>query len=352
MEYTGTTEATGALPVTLTINIDSLILAVFPLGRRVGKTTYPATHTVELSRLAVVSAQGEASDRDRIPEVYRPGERIVRQRFQNRTCTVIEFGQRPGDVYLRVGQVLPGISLSTSDPAVAIFRFPLVLENPLQLLAHEPRWKEPDGKDRLKNAVTAMIEQNLTSVLYGVKIQLWSNPDVRTVAEMFHRPLNDHLSSWGLRAECLPASRRFPARLYQVALQLRAAERCLLDADTVEQGRMLAALGFPREDLGRIRNISNANAPGAGLFLVARDRWPQRAEAAQPINAWLEEHGALDAAILLRAFGSRPQEMELSAKVVEDALRYPMLGIGEYVDSDHRLVQATAYRQMQAYMQQ
>jgi hypothetical protein len=208
---------------------------------------------------------------------------------------------------------------------------------------------DPEGPENLVKTVTALIEQEVGSTLLNTKVQIWSNPDVREVARIVWAPLNERLRSWGLRIECLPAYRRYPIRMYEIALQLRAAERHLLNAEPEEQSWILTELGLQPVDRARIDNYCKSIAPGAGLFLLAREK----REHVEKIAMWLEAHTALDAAVLLRNLYSEKftsQETEITEQVLLAAFRYPMLGLGEWADEDQTLVEASKYRQLETYL--
>ncbi|MBM3143092.1 MAG: hypothetical protein FJ005_08680 [Chloroflexi bacterium] len=321
-----------------------LILGVYTIGSK----DSPSRASVPVGRIAVVSHDGEAFDQDNLPEVYLAGEVITKNRFRkNAKCTIVELAEYPGTVSVGVTQWLAGLSLTTADPASAKFLYHIRLENPIRLLSREAKWMVADGQNRLKTAVEDLIRDELNSVLND-NIQLWSHPDIREVSGSIFARLDAKLKAWGLRLDSdVPAYRVYPPLLYEVTLQFRTAESDLLDAEEAARQSLLMKLGLQRDDIIGIRNIRDQKGGGAGLLIAAKNR----KKDIERFIEWLasDEEAALAAANFLRELYSgnyTARDIELTEQVVFWALRNPMLGLGEWGDTEHALSEVFSHHQL------
>jgi hypothetical protein len=269
------------------------------------------------------------------------------------------LAQYPGKITVQATQKLAGLSQNDLDLAVAKFLYILRLEDPIRLLSREPRWHDPgepdrpsrpgrpSGADHLRETVSELIKTEI-EVALSDRIQLWSHPDIREVAGSLFARLDGTLKAWGLRVESVSAYRRYPPTLYEITLQFRAFERYLLDANAREKRDLLEKLDLRDADLADIRTFSEeGRRGGAGLFLVAK-----RQKQLDKFVKLLEERSALEAAIFLDDVYSTPgkhsaQAVELTEQVLLSAFRYPMLGLGEWGETEQSPAEVSRYRQIE-----
>ncbi|MBM3175033.1 MAG: hypothetical protein FJZ93_04795 [Chloroflexi bacterium] len=375
MDTTLTLSAAARPSVSLEIDLRDLIIRVHALGG----FGNPATVTVVTGCVAVASHAGETFDQDGIPEVYLPGEIVGRSEFRgSKNCYVAVLAQYPGTVMVDVAQRLAGLSQDATDLAVVRFLYLLRLEDPIKLLSREARWCDPGGPARpawlfrpaspgrpsgaelLKEKVKKLIEMETESTVHD-RVQLWSNPDIREVSGSLFSRLDGLLRAWGLRLDSVSANRRYPASLYKIVLQFKTAEKCLLDAEPMERHQILIErLGLREANLpgiiADIRNFSESGKRGgAGLFTVVKERRRLAAEqgrlSIEGLVEWLQDESLLEAAIFLEELYSDKydtQERELTEQIVFSAFRYPMLGLGEWGDTEHSLADVSRYRRIEA----
>jgi hypothetical protein len=333
----------------LSLDIQDLIVDVYPLGGRRGSKRYPGEVYVQVGQVVVATHGGDAFDQDKLPEVYIPGEKVAKAWYQRRPCLIAELAEYPGTIRLEVTQQLIGIS----DTAMARFTYPLKLHDPLRLLARDARWMNPDGAERLRRNVSNLIQAEARAILLNTKeMRLWSHPDLHEVAGSLFARLDGQLDAWGIRLDNRKATayRRLPKQLYEVALEFKAAERYLLDeSDPFQKRRLLAEWKLQDIDLADIREPMARLGEGAGLFLAAR----RNRDCVSDLGKWLERHIGLDAARFLREMcsdGSPAQDVALTEQVILSAFKYPMLGLGEWGDSESNQIEAARYRQLETYL--
>lgn len=340
-------------PLSISVDLRDLILDAYPLGGKRDNKRYPSSVSVQIGRVAVASFEGEAFNHDYVPEVYLPGETVSQKGwFWRRQCFVAEMAKYPGMIQVEVRHKLAGISQTDLDWALARFLYRLRIENPIRLLENEPRWTESEGRDHLKAAITDLIQQEIYAVLSSPDVWIWSQPDIREVAGQIFKLADDKLRAFGLRLESLPASRRFPDDLHEVTLQFKATEEYWLASDHLEPDRLFGEWGWQDTVLARatIGNYTQGCAVGAGLFKAAMDRKDQISQFAD----WLYGHHAVEAALFLSEIGSdkyNTSEVALTEQVMFSAFRHPMLGLGEWGDTERNRMDATRYRQLEAYME-
>ena len=327
-----------------------LSLDVYKLG---GKGNPSHSH-VATGRVAVVTHDQEAYDRDGRPEVYLAGERIGKSRFLRKAeCLVAELAEKPGTVWVRVTQSLAGISLTERDVASAEFRFDLQLRDPILLLSKEPRWRTAEGRERLGTSIEDLIHRQVKSAVVDTVHQLWSHPDIGEVSGQLFVGLDRTLRAWGIRVSPethrLLAYRAYPHMLHEVVLQLRAAERELVGAEGAERRDLLELLRLGDEDLVEIERVSSQIGQGAGLFSLLTDAVQQ----IDPLIGWLrsEKLSALAAASCLREMLGRQsdgRDIGLTQQVLVSAFRNPMLGLGERYDTDHGIEDSSLFGEVEA----
>lgn len=321
---------------------------------RIGQRGCPSHVDVQVGRVGVLSHDGDVFGLGGVPEIYLAGETMRKSPFRRKAiCIVAELAEYPGVVGVRATQPLAGISLTADDVARAEFRHHVRLEDPIKLLSRQAEWDRPDGKERLKRAVEDLIRSEVGAA-FNDNLRLWSHPDIREVSTDLFAHLDHIVRAWGLRLEGgHGVLRKYPPALYEIALQFKAAERDLLDADAEAQPSHLHSLGLERADLLEIQNASSRKGGGAGLFLAARKRPTQ----VQSFIDWLAlpEQGAPDAAGFLRNLytsGYEAREIELSEQVLLAAFHSPVLGLGEWSESEEEPAEMPEYRQMEAFLDQ
>jgi hypothetical protein len=333
----------------LSLDIQDLIIDVYPLGGRRDKKRYPGQVYAQVGRVVVASHDGEVNDQDKLPEVYMPGEKIAKAWYQRRPCLIAEMAEYPGTIRIEVTQPLVGIP----DTAIARFTYPLRLHDPIRLLRRDARWMNPDGAERLRRNVIDLIQAEARTILLNIKeMRLWSHPDLHEVAGSLFVRLDGQLDAWGIRLDSkkITAYRRLPQQLYEVALEFKAAERYLLDErDPFQKRQLLAEWKLQDIDLADIREPMARLGEGAGLFLTAR----RNRDCVPDLSKWLEKYMGLHAAWFLREMCSDKnpvQDVALTEQVILSAFKFPMLGLGEWGDTESNLIEAARYRQLEAYL--
>jgi hypothetical protein len=114
---------------------------------------------------------------------------------------------------------------------------------------------------------------------------------------------------------------------------------------------LLRKLGLQETDLAELQGNSEKYGGGAGLFKAAHKK------NADPFIKWLKskQPAALAAAEYLEKIqsgGYTDQEVELSEQVLLSAFRHPVLGLGEWGDTEQILAEASQYRQMETFLQE
>jgi len=102
--------------------------------------------------------------------------------------------------------------------------------------------------------------------------------------------------------------------------------------------------------LSEIQTNSKQLGEVAGLFIAAKNRKGQ----VQQFVEWLgsSERQATAAANFLKEIylGNQTlRDVELAEQVVLSAFRHPVLGLGEWGDTEHGVAQSSQYRQIEAY---
>ncbi|MFN8472503.1 MAG: hypothetical protein U0822_09960 [Anaerolineae bacterium] len=306
-----------------------VILRMYELGARGN----PPSVSIPIGRLALVAYDSDVYDYEGQPEVYRAGETVSKTRWRKGCAIVIEMREFPGAISLTASQSFIGISLTSSDTATVRLQCDVRVEDPIRLLAHEPNWQTDEGRERLKRELNEAVRFALESAA-GEDIRLWSDPNIRGVAERIFEPLEAQLVEWGLRlrTEGAVAERHFPRQLTEAILELRGAEQHL----RTDRRLLLTRLGLRGADLAEIEYGSYEKGEGAGLFLWIGQRYKRRAEI-DLILEWLlsTDQSALGAAQLLKELycvPHSPRERALAERVVIAGFRRHDLGLGEWGD--------------------
>ena len=209
-----------------------------------------------------------------------------------------------------------------------------------------------DGQEHLRATVKNLINDHLNSTLND-NVQLWSHADIREASGSIFSRLDRTLKAWGLRLDSeVPAYRRFPALLYEVTLQFKTLEEDLLKAEAAEKQSLLEKLGLQSADLLEIKNVSTQKGRGAGLFMAARNRKNQIGSFIE----WIASEGqsGLAAADFLRQVYSDKyavREVELTEQVMLSAFHNPVLGLGEWGDTEHSAEESSQYRRLEGLLE-
>lgn len=302
-------------------------------------------------------------DRDQFAEDYLEGETVARDQFRhNDEVWVAEFAEYPGRLAVKVEQELAGISALSSETANARLRFFLRVEDPRKYLSHEKDWKELEGQERLRQTIIGVIRDIVRSTLDPEEsIHLWSAPRIGEVAGSLFSRLNEKLDEWGLRVrKSFTAERKYPQQLTELALEFRLAEEGFLDSGRAQKAATRDELGLQPSELIEMESISEKRGRGSGLLTIAKRHKYQ----IDSFIKWLRKKDAFDAASFLEEIfvpeldeeGKKHskhtlREVELSIQVLMSAIRYPILGLGEWGDTEQNLAEISDYRLMESYLQ-
>jgi hypothetical protein len=319
--------------------------------------------TVPLGTVCVALRNDDPNDHDDLPSVYRsPDDSTSDYRFlagetissshsrKNEKFKVAVLRERPGRIWFQIVQRLPGISLTESEIAIAQFEYFLTVQDPIQLLSIEPEWDQPTGQERLGKEITRSLRREIKSLLLE-DIKLWSSPTIDEVSARILEQLDRKLPVWGLGVEKVAfAERRFPAQLSEVVLQFASAEIELLESPEDRKHYLFRKLGLSAVDEVELRNISEKDGIGAGLFSMAMKK-------SSRANSFIEWFGtkadyAMSVVKFLREVFSGKydlREVELTEQVMLAAFKHPLLGLGEWGDT-RRDSQRSDYMQLGAYV--
>lgn len=327
----------------------NIVFEPFISIRELGKRGNPSRINVQTGTVAYATHNQYPYDHDGMPEVYLDGERVTKSRFRQKDrCIVVELAEEPGRFWFRLTKWLPGISETENDLAIAQFLYFIRLTDPRKFLSSESRWPTAEGQARLIKTVRRLIKEDVQGTFRDKYIQVWSSPTIGDVADMIFASLDRKLREWGLALTSNFVSQRSsPERLSQVVLHFKASERELLETREMRGNVILEWLGLGPTDLMVLKNESEKYGAGAGLFIAAR-------RAKEPFIEWLRSERASEAANFLEELysGKFPlRDVELSENVVRSAFRHPVLGLGEWGDTELGLAETSEYRQFEDYLQ-
>lgn len=304
-------------------------------------------------------------DRDEFAEEYLEGETVARDQFRrNDEVWVAEFAEYPGRLAVKVKQELAGISTLSSETADVRFRFFFRMEDPRKYISHEQTWKELEGQERLRQTIIGVIRDTVKSTIDPEEsIHLWSAPRVGEVAGSLFARLNEKLEEWGLRVrKAFTVERKYPQRLTDLALEFRLAEQEFTDSGRAKKSATRDKLGLLPSEPSEMDSISEKGGMGSGLLTIAKRHKHQ----IDPIVRWLREKegSAFTAADFLEEtyvprvdedgktrLKYTPQQVELSIQVLLAAIRYPILGMGEWGDTEQNLAEISDYHLLESYLQ-
>lgn len=336
------------------IQVDlEIVYNAFVLGRRKG----PRQASVPVGRVFVLSHDHDTFDQEGLPEVYLAGEVVSKSRLRGKAqCWVVELAEFPGKVSFRVIQPLAAISQTEDDVASLDASFYIRLQDPILLLRRAGgKWMTEQDRTSLNERVKEDIRERLRQIIAS-RIQLWSGDERQVYGEIFSG-LDGELRRIGLRVDTtgamempIVALRRYPASLYEIALQFAKAERMaqyMIDAG--QQEVLIEQTGLSQRNLTAIEAASEER--GVGLFLVLKDA---PSEVKRRMADWLEEQGAKMVATFVRElYSTEPseQEVKLSEQVLLAALRNPMLTVGEWLQRGSEAPQVTLFQRLQSRLE-
>jgi len=297
---------------------------------------------VPIGSVYVLAHDHETYDEGGLPEVYLAGE-VVRKsplRKDKTKCWVVELAEFPGRVTFRIAQPLAGISLTGGDTASVEARFLIRLYDPL-LVLRRGGWSMEKEPFEFNKSLSDDLCRFLEKTLYSAGIQLWSGDETRVFGRIFS-DLDDYLQSVGLRidtvnpqavAPSIIAFRRYPQALYEIALQFAQAERTVRHLISAGKREALTnKLGLSDRDLDAI--ALGEGRDGVALF---RRIITASSEVKPRMITWLKEMGAGLAAVFidgLMADKHVERSIKLSEQVMLNAIRNPMLTIGEWLQQE------------------
>jgi hypothetical protein len=234
--------------------------------------------------------------------------------------------------------------------AIAQFEYLLCIQDPIRLLSIESQWHSADGKERLVKGIKDALRSEMNMILTE-DIKLWSSPTIDEVSAQILEQLDRKLPLWGLGLEKVAiAERRFPAQLSEIVLQFASAEIELLESQEDRKYSLFRKLGLSAVDEVELKNISEKEGVGAGLFSMAMKK-------SSRANAFIEWFGtkvdhAMSVVRFLREIYSGKyelREIELTEYVMLAAFQHPILGLGEWGNA-MRNAQMSEYLRLGAYV--
>jgi hypothetical protein len=312
--------------------------------------------SVPAGRIFVLSYDHDTYDQEGLPEVYLAGEVVSKNRLRGDVqCQVAELAEFPGKVSFRVIQSLTAISQTDDDVASLDASFYVRLRDPLLLLRRAGgNWMTERGRATFNEEVREVIRERLGQILTS-RIQLWSE-DEHQLYEKIFSSLDDGLRRIGLCVDTSNANapetsiiavRRYPANLYEIALQFAKAERTIRYMIEVgEHDKLVEQTGFSENDLRDLVVIEAET--GVGLLLQLRGASPEMKEK---VADWLETQGVKIAAAFVRdlyAEENAQQAIKLSEQVLLAAIRNPMLTMGEWLQRGSDIPQAPLFQRLQS----
>lgn len=286
--------------------------------------------SVPLGCLAVVTHGNAVYDHDGYPEVYLPGELIVRRNLtQENEWRIIEIAFYPGYFELAFEKPLYSLVQGLPEMAKALFNFGLYVEDPVKLLANHSNWDTAEGNQYLIQRVVQVIAQSVENYIQG-EIQVWSVADVNSVAEGLLAFLNSKLVSWGLKMRPdFTAVRKFPDSISRIIFAFRQAEIELLE----ENARALHELDVPDEAIVKIQIDARQFGVGAGLFNYLAANLGQSAAFDRFFAARMDEYTVIvDYLRYARAARANSQELSLVNQILRSYFLHPNLSVGEWLE--------------------
>jgi hypothetical protein len=314
----------------------------------------PSSKRVQIGTVAVATRNADPYDHDNLEEVYLAGETVSANPFRVGAQNFVALlAVKQGEIEFSATQWLAGISHMDQDRAVIEFTCDVRLKNPIKLLEQESKWTDKNqGPALLNQGVTGKINSVIASIPND-PFQLWSAPRSEDVGNTICSKLNEILAGWGLYVDRPIPYRQYPPALAEIALQFKSSERELLETKGASQSVLLRKLGLQETDLAELQSNPEKYGGGAGLFKAAR----KKNVDPDPFIKWLKskQPAALAAAEYLekiKSGGYTDQEVALSDQVLLSAFRHPVLGLGEWGDTEQILAEASQYRRMETFLQE
>lgn len=293
-------------------------------------------------------------DRERLPEVYLEGESVILESYGgDDRCQVFDMALETGRFGAKVRHPLAGISITQDDVASISLEFKLRIEDPEKYLSRCADPTSEQGFKILRGDVARFITGYIKAT-FQEDIQLWSKPKVGQVADIVFARLDDKIKEWGLRLrKAVSAERKYPARLNDLVMDFRSTEQEFFDLDLHRREALREEWGFQVAAIAEMQHVSEKGGRGAGLLWIAR----KHKSHIEPFLEWLtvKRNPATVARDFLKEIyidqrHSR-DDIELSEQLVFSAIRHPVLGLGEWADTELEHPERSEYLILEGFLQ-
>jgi hypothetical protein len=304
-------------------------------------------------RIVYAPRQGP-EDRERLEDFYLEGERIVLESYgEDDTCQVFDLALEAGRFGAKIRRPLAGISITQEDVASISLEFKLRIENPQKYIERCPEPTSEQSLKILRSDVARFIAGDVKAT-FQEDIQLWSKPKVGQVADVIFARLDDKLKEWGLRLrKAVTAERKYPARLNDLVMDFRATEQEFFDLEPHLREALREEWGFQVAAIAEMQHVSEKMGRGAGLLWIAR----KHKANIEPFLEWLtvKRNPATVARDFLKEIyvdQRYPRDAtELSEQLVFSAIRHPVLGLGEWADTELEQPEKSEYLILEGFLQ-
>ncbi len=319
----------------------------------IGKGAKQTRMRVGSGKLVYAPRQGP-EDRERFPEVYLEGEAIGLESFGgDDPCQIHEFAMEAGRFWVKAKRPLAGISIMQDDTASISLGFYLRIEDPEKHLSRCVDATTDQGLELFKESIAQFIAGYVRAT-FQEDIQLWSMPHIGEVANVVFTRLDDRLKEWGmrLRKSVIP-ERKYPQRLNELVMDFRSAEQEFLNLDQIGRDDLREQWEFESIDITEMQNISEKRGRGGGLLWIAR----KHKLDIEPFLQWLsaKRNPATTARDFLQEIYLEKRhprdDIELSEQILFSAIRNPVLGLGEWADTEQEHPEKSEYRVLEGFLQ-
>lgn len=320
----------------------------------IGKGTKQTQMRVGPGRIIYAPRQGP-EDREGLPDVYLEGESIIVESYGGEAiCQVFDCALAAGRFGVKARWPLAGISITQDDVASISLEFKLRIEDPQKYIESIGEPTTEQGLKILRHDVARFIASEIKA-MFKEDLQIWSKPRVGEVADVVRAKLDDKLKEeWGLRLrKAVTAERKYPARLNDLVMDLRSTEQEFFDLDSRLRDALREEWGFHATAIAEMQHVSEKGGRGAGLLWIVR----KNKSHIEPFLEWLtvKRNPATVARDFLKEIyvehGHPRADIELSEQLVLSAIRHPVLGLGEWADTELEHSEKSEYLILEGFLQ-
>jgi hypothetical protein len=318
----------------------------------IGKGTKQTQMRVGPGRIVYAPLYGP-EDRERLLDVYLEGQSIILDYGGEDRCQVFDCALVAGRFGVKVNQPLAGISITQDDVASISLECKLRIENPQKYLESIGNPTAEHELKILRHDVARFIASEIKTK-FREDLQIWSKPKVGQVMDVVFALLDDRLKEWGLRLrKAVAAERKYPARLNDLVIDFRTTEQEFFDLDWRLRDALCEEWGFQVTAFAEMQHVSEKSGRGAGLLWIAR----KNKSHIEPFLEWLtvKRNPATVARDFLKEIyiDQRPprDDTELSEQLVFSAIRHPVLGLGEWADTELEHPEKSEYLILEGFLQ-